>query len=116
MVVHWRYALAEVEHHKGAHADPLTGWFDWADEYWTVYPDGVAVRKQVIHTTDTSQPFEWQETIVINGPGQKPEDNINLDALTLANMKGDSAHLYLETEAGDEFHAAGWSGNCKRPA
>ena len=91
VVVHWRYALAEVEHHKGAHADPLTGWFDWADEYWTVYPDGVAVRKQVIHTTDPSKPFEWQETIVINGPGQKPEDNINLDALTLVNMKGESA-------------------------
>ncbi len=35
--------------------------------------------------------FEWQETIVINGPGQKPEDNINLDALTLANMKGETA-------------------------
>jgi hypothetical protein len=91
VVVHWRYALAEVEHHKGAHADPLTGWFDWADEYWTIYPDGVAVRKQVLHTTDTSKEFEWQETIVINGPGQKPEDNINLDALTLANMKGESA-------------------------
>ena len=90
VVVHWRYALAEVEHHKGAHADPLTGWFDWADEYWTIYPDGVAVRKQVLHTTDTSKEFEWQETIVINGSGQKPEDNINLDALTLANMKGES--------------------------
>jgi len=91
VVIRWRYALAEVEHHKGAHADPLTGWFDWAGEYWTVYPDGAAVRKQVIRTTDTSEPFEWQETIVINGPGQKPEDNINLDALTLANMKGESA-------------------------
>jgi hypothetical protein len=78
VVVHWRYALAEVEHHKGAHADPLTGWFDWADEYWTVYPDGVAVRQQVIHTSDLSKPHEWQETIVINGPGRKPEDNINL--------------------------------------
>jgi hypothetical protein len=91
VVVHWRYALVEVEYHKGAHVDPLTGWFDWADEYWTVYPDGVAVRKQVIHTTDLSNPFEWQETIIINGPGEKPEDNINLDALTLANMKGETA-------------------------
>jgi hypothetical protein len=91
VVVHWRYALAEVEYHKGAHVDPLTGWFDWADEYWTVYPDGVAVRKQVLHTSDLSQPFEWQETMIINRPGAKPEDNINLDALTLVNMKGESA-------------------------
>ena len=90
VVVHWRYALSEVEYYHGAHPDPLTGWFDWADEYWTVYPDGVAVRKQVIHTTDLSRPHEWQCTMVINGPGQKPEDNINLDALTLANMKGET--------------------------
>ena len=33
---------------QGRLSDPLTGWFDWADEYWTVYPDGVAVRKQVL--------------------------------------------------------------------
>lgn len=90
VVVHWLYALSEVEFYHGAHRDPLTGWFDWADEYWTVYPDGVSVRKQVIRTTDLSKPHEWQETIVINGPGQKPEDNINLDALTLANMKGET--------------------------
>ncbi len=90
VVVHWRYALAEVEYHKGAHVDPLTGWFDWADEYWTVYPDGVAVRKQVLHTSDLSKPFEWQETMVESSPGVKPEDSINLDALTLANMKGET--------------------------
>ena len=89
-VIHWRYALSEVEFYHGAHPDPLMGWFDWADEYWTVYPDGVAVRKQVIHTTDLSKPHEFQETIVINGPGQKPEDNINLNALTLVNMKGET--------------------------
>jgi hypothetical protein len=89
-VVHWRYALSEVENYKGAHPDTM-GWFDWADEYWTVYPDGVAVRKQVLRTTDVSKPHEWQETIIINGPGQRPEDNINLDALTLENMKGESA-------------------------
>jgi hypothetical protein len=89
-VVHWRYALSEVENYKGAHPDEM-GWFDWADEYWTVYPDGVAIRKQVLHTTDLSKPHEWQESIVIHGPGQRPEDNINLDAVTLANMKGETA-------------------------
>jgi len=90
-VVHWRYALSEVEHYKGAWPDPFTGWFDWADEYWTVYPDGIAVRKQVLWSTDVNQPrYEWQETIVLNQPGTRPEDNINLDALTLENMKGET--------------------------
>ena len=88
VVVHWRYALSEVEHSIGAHPDPFPGWFDWADEYWTVYPDGVAVRKQVIRTTDVTKPHEWQESIILTGPGQRPEDNINWDALTLGTWRG----------------------------
>jgi hypothetical protein len=90
-VIHWRYALAEAINYKGGNADPLTGWFDWADEYWTVYPDGVAVRKQILWSSHLDDgPHEWQETIVINGPGQRPEDNIEPDALTLENMAGES--------------------------
>lgn len=90
VVVHWRYALAEVEKHLGAWPDPFTGWTDWADEYWTVYPDGIAVRKQVLWSTELDKPHEWQETIVMNQPGTRPEDNINLNALTLENMKGET--------------------------
>jgi hypothetical protein len=90
-VIHWRYALADAEQYRGALPDPYSGWFDWADEYWTVYPDGVAVRKQVLRSTDPSKDHEWHETIVINAPGERPEDNINWDALTIANMKGETA-------------------------
>jgi hypothetical protein len=90
VVVHWRYALSEVEQYKIAWPDPYSGWGDWADEYWTVYPDGVAVRKQVLHSTDVNFPHEWQETIVLNQPGSRPEDNINWDAVTLENMQGDT--------------------------
>ena len=61
------------------------------DEYWTVYPDGVAIRKQVLRPTDQTKGFEWQETIVINPPGHRPDDDINLDALTIGNMKGETA-------------------------
>jgi hypothetical protein len=49
------------------------------------------VRKQVLWTTDLTKPHEWQESIIINGTGQRPEDNINADALTLANMRGETA-------------------------
>ncbi len=93
-VVHWRYALAETRKYQGAVPDPNTGWFDWVDEYWTVYPDGVAIRKQILWGTDLDRtPYEWQETIVINGPGQRPEDDIQPDALTLENMQGET-HTY----------------------
>jgi hypothetical protein len=88
VVVHWRYALAEVEKYKGAWPDPQTGWTDWADEYWTIYPDGVAIRKQVLHSTEANRLHEWQETIVLHQPGSTPDDDINLDAITLENMQG----------------------------
>jgi len=113
VVVHWRYALSETENYKGAYADPLTGWFDWADEYWTVYPDGVAVRKQVLWSSHLDgvrpgdpvgeAPHEFQETIVLNGPGQWPEDNINFDAITLANMKAETAVYSWKEKAKDVF-------------
>lgn len=88
VVVRWRYALAEVEKYKGAWPDPQTGWTDWADEYWTIYPDGVAIRKQVLHSTEANRLHEWQETIVLHQPGSTPDDDINLNAITLENMQG----------------------------
>ncbi len=106
VVVHWRYGLVETRGGKGANVDPDTDWFDWADEYWTVYPDGVAVRKQVLWSSDLYPKgwvnHEWQETIVINGPGQRPEDNIEPDALTLENMAG-ATHTYHWDQKLDEL-------------
>ncbi|HTM81537.1 LamG domain-containing protein [Asticcacaulis sp.] len=97
VVLRWRYALVESRYQKGANEDPDTGWFDWAEEYWYVYPDGAAIRKQTLWSSNLDHkvgaPHEWQESIVINGPGQKPEDNIAPDALTLANMAGET-HTY----------------------
>lgn len=89
-IVHWRYALAEVERLNGAWTDPRTGWFEWADEYWTIYPDGIAIRKQVLHSDQPTRSHEWQETIVLHQPGSKPEDDINSDAITLENMQGET--------------------------
>jgi hypothetical protein len=115
VVVHWRYALSEVEKYKGANPDPLTGWFDWADEYWTVYPDGVAVRKQVLRSSNIVGWHEWQETIVINAPGTRPEDNINLDALTLANMKGETATYTWSPKPPGSFERPHGPGTMDKP-
>jgi len=89
-VVHWRYGLCEVVNYICANPDPVEGWPDWADEYFTIYPDGVAVRKQVLWTSNFKTWHEFQETIVVNGPGTRPEDNIQPDALTIGNMKGET--------------------------
>jgi hypothetical protein len=90
IVIHWRYAQCECEQYLGNYPDPLTGWTDWADEYFTIYPDGVAVRRDVSWSTDVHAWHEFQETIVINGAGTRPEDNINPVALTIANMNGET--------------------------
>jgi hypothetical protein len=94
-VVHFRYGLCEVEHYICANIDPYTGWADWGDEYYTVYPDGVAVREQVAWTSNFSDQHgkpghEFQETMILNPPGTRPEDNIANDALLLENMKGET--------------------------
>jgi len=85
VVVHWRYALVDVLGRQ-AHVDPLTGWGDWGDEYYTIYPDGVAVRKVRYFTSGGGA--GWQETIFLNEAGTKPEDNCELDAITLVNLEG----------------------------
>ena len=87
VVIHWRYALTNTDY-EIAYEDPLTGWGDWADEYDYVYPDGLALRKQRVWSSRIDQPHEFQESIVVHQPGQRPEDNIELDAVLLANMDG----------------------------
>lgn len=86
VVVEWRYALIDVRYRQSG-VDPVTGWGFWGDEYYYIYPDGVAVRHVL--------PGEggWQETIFFNEPGTRPEDNVELEAVTLVNLKGDT-HTY----------------------
>jgi hypothetical protein len=97
-VVHWRYALCDVEY-RLPHLDPMTGWGDWADEYYTIYPDGVAVREINMRSSKLDHWHEFQEAIIINQPGTRPENNIEFAAVTLANLDGASKD-YVWTEDG----------------
>jgi hypothetical protein len=86
-VVHWRYALTDIDYGiSRLGVDDGPG--EWGDEYYTVYPDGIATRRQVLWTDDLRH--EWQETIVLHQPGTRPEDNIELEAMTLANLRGET--------------------------
>lgn len=99
VVIHWRYSPVDV-HYRHAHIDEKTEWGDWIDEYYTIYPDGTGIRKIVAWSSNpTVRPGEgpgtggfreFQEAIVINPPGTRPEDNISNEALSLANMNGES--------------------------
>lgn len=90
VVLHWRYGLVDVTY-KFSNVDPLTGWGDWADEYFYIYPDGVAVRYGTVH--GTAKDYSFTEPTLLLPPGKKAEDYISLDAVTVANMNGQS-HTY----------------------
>jgi hypothetical protein len=92
-VIHWRYALSDYED-KLAHKDPQTGWHDMADEYYYVYPNAVAMRKIILYSSRLDLWHEFQESIVINPPGVMPDDQIESEAVTLANLKGESKTFY----------------------
>ena len=85
VVIHWRYALTDVTY-QIANVDPVTGWGDWTDEYYYIYPDGIAVRHFIIHGKNDD--YSITEPAVLSNPGEKPENNIDLDAVTLANTQG----------------------------
>ena len=86
IVLHWRYALSDITYAIFG-IDTGNGWGEWADEYYYIYPDGVSTRYQILYTNYLSH--EWQETIVLNQAGTTPDDNIDLNAMSLANMKGE---------------------------
>jgi hypothetical protein len=92
VVLHWRYALCDIIYNL-VRTDPYSNWNDWADEYNYIYPDGVGIRKQVLWSSEISEPHEFHESMILSQPGTKPEDNIHTDALTLVNMQGES-HTY----------------------
>jgi len=104
-VVHWRY-LPTSANGNHSQVDQVSGWEDWVDEYYTFYPDGVGVRKVVLHTDGVSL---WpEEVIAFCQPGQRPEDVVELGAMTLANLKGEQ-HTYSWAEKSPKFrHKSRW--------
>jgi hypothetical protein len=99
VILHWRYALNDVNY-RIAWQDSVTGWGDWCDEIYTIYPDGIGTREVTLYTShfgDNEERatddygHEWQEGIVVYSANKKPEDDVNIDAVHVANMKGDTA-------------------------
>lgn len=87
VVVHWRFPLKDVLH-VVANYDDDTGWGDWSDWYYYIYPDGVAVKTMQLWT-DGPRNHEWHESMAILGPNQHPEQVLETDpALVLADLEG----------------------------
>ena len=86
VVVHWRYGMVDSRY-IFPDMDKETDWGDWADEYWTIYPDGASVRHL---ERGWIWADSWVETMFYSEPGTKPEDNVQLEAYTLVNLAGES--------------------------
>jgi len=86
-VIHWRYPLLDVLH-VFANVDESTGWGDWSDWYYYIYPDGVAVKKMHLWTHGERN-HEWQESMGIFGPNQHPEQIVETEvALSMVALDG----------------------------
>ena len=92
VVVQWRYALID-NWYRFAFVDPETEWGDWTEETFTIYPDMVGVREDTLISNAPRAQHEWQESMMVMGPGQRPDEVLEFAALSLANMEGDS-HTY----------------------
>jgi hypothetical protein len=83
VVVNWRYLQMDVKFRQ-IDVPSGTGFGEWGNELYYIYPDAVSVRKVLPGYGG------WQETIFLNEPGTRPEDNVELEACTLVNMDGKS--------------------------
>lgn len=99
VVVHWRYLPVSVRKQM-SQIDEKTEWSDCIDEYYTFYPDGIGLRKIIQRTS--GEPLGPSESIILCQPGTRPEDNVQLDAMTLVNLKGES-HVYSWANGAPSF-------------
>jgi len=78
VVLHWRYASIDI-----GYLFPNIRY--WTDEYYHIYPDHTAVRKVYFRNGTAG----WHDVQFLNQPGTDCLDNVNLQAVTVANLKGD---------------------------
>jgi hypothetical protein len=92
-VIHWRNASVNIAYEwPELDAD---GWGMWTDEYWTIYPDGVAVRYQINeNSTPARITAEMNQNELLHQPGQTTEDLLPDGAITVANTDGETQTWY----------------------
>ncbi|MHC4132260.1 MAG: LamG domain-containing protein [Planctomycetota bacterium] len=92
VVVHWRYAVVDVQYRiANLHRSQMGA---WADEYYYIYPDGVAVRAVTVYNMNGRH--STTEPASLNNPGERAEDNLEIDALIVANMEGEIRRQYWD--------------------
>ncbi len=83
VMIHWRYSCADI-------AYIFDSPNNWTDEYLTIYPDGTSIRK--VNFYGVERPT-WYEPQLFCQAGSGPLDVIEMQAVTVANMKGEINEL-----------------------
>ncbi len=92
-VVHYRFPLVDVNKVKANYVDE-SGWYDVADWYYYIYPDGIAAKVEQLWTSG-QRDHEWQESMAIFGPDQHPHDLIERDStFTLIRIRDEVFKTY----------------------
>jgi len=98
-VVHWRYAPVSSKNNLW-NVDEKTGRACWVDEYYTIYPDAVGVRKPTWKKGTLGGPRQFQESLPFTNPDQYNNDVVERDFCTVANMRGEELTLrFVENPA-----------------
>jgi len=94
VVVHWRYNSNDVLYSFTPDFGPAGV---WVDEYITIFPDGIGIRKveqkSLSWVERPPTKISWQDVQFLAQPGMTPDDVMNLEAVHLANMKGETAKM-----------------------
>jgi hypothetical protein len=92
VIVHWRNSSASIDYRWPAL--DTNGWGIWTDEYWTIYPDGISIRHQLVHNnTDKPITAELNQNEILCHPGQATEDVMNDAGMILANTDGETVTI-----------------------
>lgn len=82
------------------------------DEYYTLYPDGVGVRR--VEYTQKSMGagrynyHELSEPMAISGSSTKPADHFKSPAMTISNLSGSSYNIHPDKPDGVNNNVPGW--------
>jgi hypothetical protein len=87
VVLHWRHALVS---YNGIliHKDPSTGWSDWVDDYYTIYPDTVCARRTVLWSSKPAENHSYAQDNSVIQPGFMPWDVYEKEPMSVANLAG----------------------------
>lgn len=96
VVVHWRYALINVDN-EFYNLDEKLGEGAWVDEYYYFFPDAMGIRKITWKSGTLGSPIQFQESIPFTQPGQLQGDVINPKYVTVGNIDGET-HTFSYVE------------------